>query len=56
MIDQETTAEESTDTGSVQRVAVPAAWLDQFDDLAAARHLRALEADKDRLNRLMWSG
>jgi len=56
MIDQETTAEESTATGPVQRVAVPAAWLEQFDDLATARHLRALEADKDRLNRLMWSG
>ena len=56
MIDQETSAQESSATGSVQRVAVPAAWLDQFDDLAAARHLRALEADKDRLNRLMWSG
>lgn len=56
MIDQQTTAEESTDAGSVQRVAVPPNWLDQFEDLASARHLRALEADKDRLNRLMWSG
>ncbi|HET7488443.1 MAG TPA: sigma-70 family RNA polymerase sigma factor [Acidimicrobiales bacterium] len=56
MIDQETTAEEDADAESIRRVAVPAAWLDPFDDLAAARHLRALESDKDRLNRLMWSG